>query len=112
MVAGLHGRHGRTDPLNDTGTLVPEHAGQRERQPAAGDGEVGVAEAGGDHANEDFVCPQFVKVDVGQSERSATRFDDGGPGAGHDLSLLGERLKGLEATLDQSSEITTDFVRV
>ena len=104
MVARHHRGDGRADPLDDAGTLVAEHAGQRERQAARGHAEVGVAQAGRGHPDEDLVGAGLVELDVDQGERGAAGLDDGGLGGdGHDCSWV---------TLDWGRETTTDLTLV
>jgi hypothetical protein len=45
---------------------VAEHAGQRERQGAGRDAQVGVAEAGRDDPDQDLVRARLGQVDVGE----------------------------------------------
>ena len=84
VVAGRHRGDGGADPLDDAGALVAEHAGEREGQPARGHAEVGVAQAGGGHPDQDLVGAGLVELDVDQGEGGAAGLDDGGLGGdGH-----------------------------
>ena len=87
VVAGRHRGDGRADPLDDAGALVAEHAGQREGQSARGHAEVGVAQAGGGHPDQDLVGAGLVELDLDQGEGGAAGLDDGGLGGdGHGCS--------------------------
>ena len=64
MITRLDGSDGAADLLDDPGSLMAENAGQRERQSAAGDAQVGVTEASGNHLDENLVPAKLVELDV------------------------------------------------
>jgi hypothetical protein len=82
LVAGGDRGDRGADGLDHAGTLVAEDAGQREGQGADRDAEVGVAETGGDDADDHLVGAGLVQLDVGQRERGAGGLDDRGGGGG------------------------------
>jgi hypothetical protein len=77
-----HSGDGGADGLDDPGSLVPEYSGQRERQSAARDTEVGVAQAAGHDPDEGLVGAGCVELDVGEGEGRAPGLDHGCTGGG------------------------------
>jgi hypothetical protein len=70
------------DGLTHADTLVAEHARRWERRGADGDAEIGVAQAGGDDADEDLFGARGVELDIGRGEAGAGGLDDRGGGGG------------------------------
>jgi hypothetical protein len=71
VVAGGDAGDVRSDGLDDARSLVAEDSGQGEGQTAARHTEVGVAQAGRHHADEDFAGAGLVECDIGERERRA-----------------------------------------
>ncbi len=60
VLALGEGRHIAPDPLHDTGTLMAQQRGMRERQPTVLCGRVGVADTRGDKSNDNLVIARVV----------------------------------------------------
>ena len=69
MVAGLHVVHVGADALDDAGRLVPEHGRQRVGVRTVLEMQVGVADARGSRAHEDFARAGVGGADVFYGER-------------------------------------------
>lgn len=104
MVARRDAGDGGADGLDDARALVAQDPGQREGQSAARHPQVGVAQAGGDHADQRLVRARRVEDDVAEGEGRAAGLDDRGTGG------CGHRDDSL--TVSQSSETTTDLTLV
>lgn len=71
-VAGSDGTDGGADPFHDARALVPEHHRKRGGQRLVADVDVGLAQAGGHHLDQDLVGPQNrVEGQVLEGERAA-----------------------------------------
>ena len=79
MVPGDELGHGRPDRLDDPRALVPEHGRQRQAHRAAGDRDVGVADADPAHRDEDLVLARVVELDVLERQRLPDRAQDRRP---------------------------------
>lgn len=77
MIAGADPGHRGADRLHDARALVAEDSGQRERQAAGGDAQVGVADPGGDHADQHLVRARVGQFYFAQLEARAGGLDDG-----------------------------------
>ena len=63
MIPRLDGADPRADRFHDPGTLVAEHRGERSEQMAGDDVQVTVANAGGDHADQDLPRLRFLHIE-------------------------------------------------
>ena len=93
MIARLHGAHFGAHLLDHAGALVPQHGGQRIGVGAFHEMQVGVADAGGDGADQNLVRAGLADLHVFDLEGLAHFAQDGGfhgflPGfmAGHKQS--------------------------
>src|SRR5450631_4901771 len=69
--------HGVANPLHDAGPLVPEDRGKRHGIPLVAHDQVGVADAGGDHADQDLVRSEVSDVELLEGEGCALSLRDG-----------------------------------
>jgi hypothetical protein len=90
VVAGLDAGDVRADGLDDTGSLVAEDAGQRERQAAARRPEVRVAQARGHDSDQGLVGAGLVELHVGEGEGRASGLDHGCASGGGHTAATGE----------------------
>jgi hypothetical protein len=71
MIAGLQITHARADFGDFAGALVADDHRHRSWAVAVDDGKIGVAEAGGAHADEHFAAAGRVEIDFFDDERAS-----------------------------------------
>lgn len=69
MVADLHRPHVAADCLHDSGGLLAQHGGNRDREAAVGHVQAGVANAGGRCPDEHFLRARLVDDELLDDQR-------------------------------------------